>query len=205
MSTAVNRKDQILEKTKLLLQKYSYNHVSFQQIANELGIKKSSLFYHFPSKAALGLTVLQEYRLQIRNLIENFEVQKPTPIKKLKGYFWFFKDILKTGDNICLAGIMSAEFHTFDQNEKKTEKDNETDLAIQNELKEMFQEHFDWLTKILEDGRNSGDFHFNGAAGDKAMLIESTVQGSLLLSRMLEKPEHFQNVIDQIRTDLGVK
>lgn len=204
MSKAVNRKDQILKTTKSLLQKYSYNYVSFQQIADQLGIKKASLYYYFPSKAALGLTVLQEYRSNIKKIVTDYDAIEQNPSKKLESYFWFFKRILNSGDNICLAGIMSAEYHTFDHNIKKNDKDNETDLAIQVELKEMFEEHFTWLTKLLKDGRQSGEFQFNGTASNKAMLIESTVQGAMLLSRMLGKTEHYLNVTKQIKTDLGV-
>lgn len=61
----------------------------------------------------MGLQALRKYRQEIRYLTEKFEATNPDPWKKLKGYFGFFQYILKPGNEVCPAGVFSAEFNTL--------------------------------------------------------------------------------------------
>jgi len=49
----------IIDAGEKLLLKNGFNGFSYADIALALGIKKSSIHYHFPSKADLGLAVIQ--------------------------------------------------------------------------------------------------------------------------------------------------
>lgn len=43
-------KQEIIQKIEILFFKKSFKEVSMQEIATEIGMKKASLYYHFPSK-----------------------------------------------------------------------------------------------------------------------------------------------------------
>ena len=52
---------QILDLAETLIQTRGYSAFSYQDIADSLGIRKASIHYHFPSKADLGVAVVDRY------------------------------------------------------------------------------------------------------------------------------------------------
>ncbi|MDP5039049.1 MAG: TetR/AcrR family transcriptional regulator [Candidatus Gracilibacteria bacterium] len=52
------KKQELLQKIELLFYSKTFKEVSMQDIANELGMKKASVYYHFPSKEQMVLEVL---------------------------------------------------------------------------------------------------------------------------------------------------
>src|SRR5258706_9278478 len=53
--------EQILDLAGLLIKTRGYSAFSYQDIADSLGIRKASIHYHFPSKADLGIAVVDRY------------------------------------------------------------------------------------------------------------------------------------------------
>ena len=53
--------EQILDLAETLIQTRGYSAFSYQDIADALGIRKASIHYHFPSKADLGVAVINRY------------------------------------------------------------------------------------------------------------------------------------------------
>ena len=52
----------ILDVGQELIQTRGYSAMSFQDIAEQVGIKKPSVIHHFPSKTKLGVAIIQRYR-----------------------------------------------------------------------------------------------------------------------------------------------
>src|ERR1043166_1832386 len=53
--------EQILDLAETLIQTRSYSAFSYQDISDALGLTKASIHYHFPSKAELGVAVIDRY------------------------------------------------------------------------------------------------------------------------------------------------
>ncbi|MFB3064502.1 MAG: hypothetical protein ACE1ZL_07375, partial [Gammaproteobacteria bacterium] len=60
-----------------------------------------------------------------------------------------------------------------------------------------------YLTRVMELGREQGEFEFNCAAEQKALSVKATLQGAGQLARLMG-PQVVDQVIDQIRCDLGL-
>lgn len=54
-----NRYEDIVKQASMLISKKGYDGTSFQDIANAMGIHKSTLFYYFKTKEELLLTVME--------------------------------------------------------------------------------------------------------------------------------------------------
>ena len=72
---------------------------------------------------------------------------------------------------------------------------------VQEDIRELFDFGKSWLSGVLEQGREHGEFAFDGAASERAVLIMSAVQGALQIARATG-PKEFSTVTSQIRLAL---
>ncbi len=79
----MDTREQILQVAGKLLAKRGYWGVSMQDIAGNLGISKAALYYHFPSKQALTLALLQQTYEEFFTAIEKAEQGTRNPAAKL--------------------------------------------------------------------------------------------------------------------------
>jgi AcrR family transcriptional regulator len=59
------RKKEILDALKRCLDKYAYSYISIQLVADEAGVSKGGLRYHFPTKESLFIELLKDFFTQI--------------------------------------------------------------------------------------------------------------------------------------------
>lgn len=64
---SVNSKEAILLAAKTIAQSQGYNGLNFRDLAQSVGIKAASIYYHFPSKADLGIAVAKRYGRTVRS------------------------------------------------------------------------------------------------------------------------------------------
>lgn len=94
-------REQILRVARELIQTRSYLGFSFQDVANAIGIRKPSLYHHFPTKEALGIEVLRE----AMQAFKDWTVAKERlPQAALDAYFCMYRNGLHAGEGVCPAG-----------------------------------------------------------------------------------------------------
>ncbi|MHA2171822.1 MAG: TetR/AcrR family transcriptional regulator [Candidatus Kariarchaeaceae archaeon] len=182
-------------KTALnLIQSKSYNSFSFNDIAKEVGIKKASIHYHFESKEILGIAAVKNYKEKILYLTQKLDNSTEDPWEKLEHYFAFFKTGLK-GNHVCPAAVLSAEINSIPK-------------EMENELRALFDYYMEWLAKILENGRERGEFFFQKPSLDMALFISSAIEGAMLFARAYNKPNHYdiavESVIEMLSSKLSI-
>jgi AcrR family transcriptional regulator len=185
-----NSKRTILNLTESLLQDKGFNGFSYAHIATELGVKNAAIHYHFPTKEALSIAVIQRYRERFKLWINNARVKDLTYLKKLDWFFSIYNDIRADEGKVCLVGSMEAEF-------------NSIPAGLQAEVQALHKELLKWLEATLSAGREAGAFRFNGEPADKAALILSSLQGALQMARALGTKK-FRDVVAQLKLDLLV-
>jgi hypothetical protein len=68
----------------------------------------------------------------------------------------------------------------------------------------FMKDSVNWLTKVMETGREQEEFNFAGEAKSKAVSILATIQGARQMARV-HGMDLLQKMFEQIRTDLGIK
>lgn len=58
-----------------------FNGFSYRDIAKEVGIKSSSVAYHFPSKEVLAAAVVRRYTDEVSEFIDEQMAKEPDPVK----------------------------------------------------------------------------------------------------------------------------
>jgi TetR/AcrR family transcriptional repressor of nem operon len=75
---------------------------------------------------------------------------------------------------------------------------------VQSEVRQFFSANERWLTKLLNEGRAAGTFHFDGTADAQARVVFACLEGTLLVARACGERARFNSVVAQLKAVLGV-
>ncbi|MBC9914439.1 TetR/AcrR family transcriptional regulator [Chitinophaga varians] len=178
-------KDKIVSLADKLIRIKGFNAFSYKDIADPLAVKNAAVHYHFPSKADLGIAVVKEEMDRFQHNVQRW--QELPEDEQLAHLFDVFRRHCYAG-NVCLMGSLAPDYETLTP-------------PMQDKINDMAEAIVEWVTAVLENGRNNKRFHFKGSAGDRALLVISNLQSSLLLARVMG-PETFDRISRQLLEDL---
>ncbi len=180
----------IMDVAQELIQSCGYNAISFNHIAERVGIRKPSIIHHFPNKEALGQAVVRRYREVFAAVLEKVaEAPDKTAIDAFDLYCTPYLEFGGTPDKICLCGALAGEFMALPEN-------------VRAEVARFFREHIIWLEGILRRGVESGDFAFKGDPAIKAKLILDALQGALIVKRATGDTDQVTQVVAALRDSI---
>jgi TetR/AcrR family transcriptional repressor of nem operon len=159
----------ILDVAERLIQTRGFNGFSYADIANELLITKASLHYHFATKAALGVTLLDRYTSQFAAALQQISERRGGAREQLRRYVAIYSDVLR-GDRMCLCGMLAAEYTTLPE-------------PMQHSVRKFFDTNERWLAKVLGSGRRSGELEFHGSPAKVAQGLIGGLEGAMLIAR----------------------
>jgi TetR/AcrR family transcriptional repressor of nem operon len=183
--------EQILDLAETLIQTRGYSAFSYQDIADSLGIRKASIHYHFPSKADLGIAVVDRYAARFdAGLAAIGQDQSQTSMAMLDFYVEPYIGFAMTPDRICLSGALSGEI-----------------LALPGELRVridgFFRAHQDWLAEILKRGAARGEFTLAAPPAKVARFLFAALQGALLVKRTTGDVTQLRDVVAVMKSQLA--
>jgi TetR/AcrR family transcriptional repressor of nem operon len=177
---------QIIDLADEFIRTRGFNAFSYADIAAIMEIQKPAIHYYFPSKADLGISVIdRELEAIARSRRQHQDLPGDRQLKELVQTFFSGSRRRK----ICLTGSLTPEYATLPD-------------RLRDKVQEMCQSILDWITACLEKGRSEGGFTFEGTAEDRALLVIAGLLSSLLLSRVLGE-EVFDRMIGQLLRDIN--
>jgi TetR/AcrR family transcriptional repressor of nem operon len=182
LETSTTR-EEILSVARNLIQTRSYLGFSFQDVADEVGIRKPSLYHHFPTKEALGVEVLHE---ATHAFCKWAAATSPTAALKLNAYFELYRWGL-AAVAMCPAGALAPGWDCIEP-------------KLRSAVRSLRDEQVRWLIGVF-----SADPRNRRRAGELAAFVFAACQGALLSARMTGLVEDFDTVIAQVRTAIAAK
>lgn len=180
---AESTRAQILRVARQLIQTRSYLGFSFQDLADQVGIRKASLYHHFPTKEALGVEVLREAGQGFRD----WAAKPRAADAALEAYFRMYRQAMKAGAAVCPAGALAPGWDCINEELRQT-------------VRELRSTQVMWLTGVL------GALVHNAkppvSAGALAAYVFAACQGALLSARMTGRVEDFDEAIAQLRQSI---
>jgi len=178
-------REQILGVARDLIQTRSYLGFSFQDVADQVGIRKASLYHHFPTKESLGVEVLREATQAFRN----WTVAKVrTPQASLDSYFRMYRDGLHAGEGVCPAGALAPGWDCINDDLRRAVRDLRDTQVL-------------WLTGVL--GALTQDRKTSVSVSTQAAYVFTVCQGALLTARMTGRVEDFDEAVVQLKISLA--
>ena len=186
----IHTSQQILDIAQRLVQTRGFNAFSYADIASTLNVSKASLHYHFPSKARLGVRLIERYEDEFGRLLDGIDLGGGTAALKLQRYALIYAHVL-ADQRMCLCGMLAAEFETLPK-------------AMQTALDGFFALNERWLVTVLEEGRSSGTLHFKGTASEAAQYIIGSLEGSMMMARSHGGMARFDAATRRLLSDFGI-
>lgn len=187
MKAPADTRKAILKRAERYLQDAGYSSFSFRDLAGDLGIKSASVHYHFPSKEALGVALLQRYQETFKHWVESRQ-GSGSPKADLLDWFKYYQHLARTGD-ICPGGAFGAEYTALPE-------------RVRNELTAMENMLRTWLRETLKAGRKQGEIRAEGRIEDQAELVLATLQGGTQVARATGDSKAFDAVLQQLKVVL---
>ena len=165
--TLANSKDIKSELTKIameLVQTRGYNGFSYQDLAERLNIRKASIHYYFPAKEDLGTGLMEAGLDRVHAWHEKFSAQKSTPTEIMEAYFDYYSELSEDATKICPCGALASEWQNLPQ-------------KVQDAYTNMLNCHSEFIEKVIEEGRQSGEFLSKGTAQEQAQFVLASIMG----------------------------
>jgi TetR/AcrR family transcriptional repressor of nem operon len=180
----VGTADRILDAAEALAQTRGFNGFSYAHIAEQLGITKASLHYHFASKGQLGEALITRYSERFASALENIDEGEEDARDKLAAYAALYSGVLDDG-RMCLCGMLAAEYETLLK-------------PMANAIVRFFDANHAWLTQVLAQGRADGTLEFDGDPGEGAQVVLGGLEGALLVARPYGDPARFHTAAKRL-------
>ena len=181
-------RDLILDSAQALAQSRGVNAFSYADIAVELGVKKASIHYHFPSKQDLEIELLERYRSTFMEELRRISSSGSGNVAKLEHYAQMYANTL-CNDRICLGGMMASDVGTLPE-------------QLVPSLVNFFEEQVEWLVKVMDAGKKAGELNFSGTAEAQATVFLASLQGGLLMANAMGNEEVFEQLRKTVIADL---
>lgn len=158
-------RDQIAAAATQAIQQAGVHSVSFRTLADAIGVKSSSVHYHFPTKGDLTLALVQQYSAAFAEKLQSIERSSATLGQRMQQFIDVFETVLSRND-LCLCGMLAAELAELDD-------------ASKSALATFFRLTESWLEKQLQTSSQPLAL----PASALAPVLLAGLEGALLLDR----------------------
>lgn len=167
-----NTAQQILDVAQDMVRNRGYSAFSYADISEQIGIRKASIHYHFPSKEELVRKLVQHYREALSRKCDRIAQSLASPQQQLMQFVNLYRDGLKQGQ-ICLCAMLTADFAVLPQ-------------AVQEEVRAFFHQTEAWLALLLKCGCEANVWQCYPSVEVEAKGLIALLQGAQLLARTAE-------------------
>ncbi len=185
MGIPTNTKEKIVICAERLIQLNGYNAFSYKHIAEEIGIKTSSIHYHFESKEVLVQEVVEYYSSKLFTLVEQLDTNSAleSEDKLLQVLNSIFSLTFHDDGKMCLVGMLSSDIRT-----------------LPDSIKDRVRVFFDQLSAWIETQLLHSDKIDDKEAAFQAQLILTQLEGGLLFARLYSDSLYVKNLTQYIKS-----
>jgi len=173
----------ILEITEEMVRQGGYNGFSFRNIATAVGIKSSSVHYHFATKEDLAVAVTQYYTEKFLTSLGTPEDLMENGINPVASYIGAFRLALEDDKGMCLCGMLGAEADILPE-------------SVVNETRIFFEKNIAWLEKAY------ALLQYPDQPSTKAMQVLSLLEGAMIISNINQNLEIFDGATKSLLAEV---
>ena len=176
--------DKILKISRDIFIKKGFQNTSISEILDATGVKKGNLYYHFKSKDALGLAVLNDAKKEFTQLLSNSFIGK-TPLAKIKSSIRAVSKMMRKTNFVggCLFGNTALEM-------------SDINPEFSDVIKEVFFYWSGLIEEQLVEAQSVRLIDKTIEAKHLAKLVLASVEGGIMLSRVSKDKNDFEDCMN---------
>ncbi len=186
-------KTQILDSAEKFTKLRGFDAFSYRDIAQEIGIKTSSIHYHFPTKDDLAVMLARRYTDSFDIYMSSIIGGQLNGAEKIGAVFNLLDTVSGKDKHFCLCGMLAADVRAVSQ-------------AVRVELERFFTSFESGLEKALYQGITDGSIVPDIDPKKAAAEITAAAEGAMLIARVRDKQNYFIEtlnfILQRIRTRL---
>jgi AcrR family transcriptional regulator len=160
IATREDIRDLILDATDRLLARYGYKKMTMEDLAQEVGIGKGTIYLHFPSKEEVVLSHVDRIVERLKGRLSEIARRGGSPAARLR--------------EMLLARVLFR----FDSVQHYTESLSDLLAALRPGLLTRRRRHFEEeariIAEVLREGKREGLFELRDAASTARTLLTAT-------------------------------
>lgn len=160
----------LLDSAEQAVRQRGYHGFSYADLSREIGIRKASIHHHFPTKADLGLALIERYTERFFEKLDQIHDKNKSAAKQIEAYLNLYRDALDNGEQVCLCVSLSAGRDHLSQ-----------DVLVQ--LDQFHRKSLGWLESVFGAAGADGSIQFLVAPKAEASATLALVEGAQLLAR----------------------
>ncbi len=179
-----DRLESLLDAAESGIRLRGYHAVSFRDLADELGIKSSSVHYYFRQKEDLGIAVIERYQSRFFEAVTAETEEARSTKEMVRAFTRVFRNALVESDRICLCGMLGAETCGLPE-------------RVSSAVADFFEQTVNWLVDVLPQ-------HLPlSYRRNKARHIVATLQGAMMLASALGDTDVFDSSVQDLLASQG--
>ncbi len=175
----------ILDVTEDMIRLGGYQGFSFRNIADAIGIKSSSVHYHFETKEKLAAATAKRYTKNFIASLGEPEEIRSQGINPVVHYISAFRNAILSEKGMCLCGILGAETSVLPD-------------SIVSELDHFFDENISWLERAYRQISTTDN------TSERAFQTLSMLEGAMMISTTKKDIKFFdlstKILLEQLKT-----
>lgn len=173
--------DRILDAAEARMRASGYNAVSFRELAADVGVKSSSVHYHFPTKTDLGVSLVERYAAQCFAALKTACAGDATAEQRVEAMIALHAGAFAPNRSICLCALLSAESVGLPD-------------RVADAVETFSRASLGWLREAFETAGDEAARAETRAAG-----VLAALQGGLLIAAATRDGAYFAHAADGAR------
>ena len=186
-------KEKILKVATRLVHKNGIGDTSINDLISATGLKKGSLYFHFQSKDALILAIMEKTRAGFVKFLDS-ALSGETPGESLDNFLERVLEKHRSAGFVggCIFGNTALEV-------------SDKDKRFSSFVKDVFAEWIEKIREVVVAAQISGQVRNDIPTSALACHIVSSIEGGIMLARLRKNEEPLKDCLNSIKTMIGLK
>lgn len=186
---ARDTKTELLDSAERAVRRRGFDGFSYNDLANEVGIRKASIHYHFPTKAALSEALMKRYYTALDDACAAIAATEPTGGARLAALIDQYRLAIDDGKSLCLCV-------SFSSSRESLPKEAIAEIA---RFRAMI---IGWLAQAFALGAQDGSIAQVTVPEQEAAAAMPLLEGAQLAARSQEDVALFDQAVALLRARL---
>lgn len=173
----------ILDSAQVMVMTNGLNGFSYKDLQREVGIKTSSIHYHFPTKQDLITALMTRHNAIVESNLEEITRKNSSAKDRIREFGNSFVRIAEQ-DKFCLCGMLASDLQS-------------TSPAVTNHVNYFFQIAEQWISEQLQSGIDSKEFERPINPAEAASCFIASMEGGVLIARAKKDVKYMELVLNQ--------